>query len=122
NPASEGVSQLVVYKTARASVTSGGIGAAIDIVTRRPLDGDLGFSGSIGAKAVYDQSDTEFARVTPEVSGLLNWVNEAGTFGIGLFGSFQQRNNSAPSASVNDWNIETFSAFSNPGQGRVNAA
>src|SRR6188768_2751294 len=32
NLASEGVSQLVVYKTSSASVTSGGIGAAIDIV------------------------------------------------------------------------------------------
>src|SRR5687767_1597502 len=84
NVASEGVSQLVVYKTARASVTSGGIGAAIDIVTRKPLDGRLGFSGSIGAKAVYDQSDTDYARVTPEVSGLLNWVNDDSTFGVGL--------------------------------------
>ena len=114
NIASEGVSSLVVYKTARASVTSGGIGAAIDIVTRKPLDGQLGFTGSIGAKAVYDQSDTDFARVTPEVSGLLNWVNDDSTFGIGLFGSFQQRNNSAPSATVNDWNIETFGAVLRP--------
>ncbi len=122
NIASEGVSQLVVYKTARASVTSGGIGAAINIVTRKPLDGELGFTGSIGAKAVYDESDTEFARVTPEVSGLLNWVNADSTFGIGLFGSYQKRNNSAPSASVNDWNIETFSQFSDPSRGRVNAS
>jgi TonB-dependent receptor len=122
NIASEGVNQLVVYKTARASVTSGGIGAAIDIVTRRPLDGQLGFTGSIGAKAVYDDSDTQYSQVTPEVSGLLNWVNDAGTFGVGLFGSFQQRNNSSPSATVNDWNIETFADFSNPGRGRVNAS
>src|SRR6187399_3644162 len=78
NIASEGVNSLVVYKTARAAVTSGGIGAAIDIVTRRPLDGALGFTGSIGAKAVYDDSDTQYAQVTPEVSGLLNWVNDDG--------------------------------------------
>src|SRR5688572_18468285 len=122
NIASEGVNQLVVYKTARAAVTSGGIGATIDIVTRKPLDGELGFSGSIGAKAVYDQSDTDFARVTPEVSGLLNWVNADSTFGVGLFGSFQRRNNSAPSASVNDWNIETFGQFADTSRGRVNAA
>jgi TonB-dependent receptor len=120
NIASEGVSMLEIYKTARASVTSGGIGAAINIRTRRPLDGIGGFTGSIGAKAVYDQSDTEFARVTPEVSGLLNWANDDGTFGIGLFGSFQRRNNSAPSASVNDWNVETFSEFSDTSRGRVN--
>lgn len=122
NIASEGVNRLEVYKTARASITSGGIGAAINIVTRRPLDGDSGFTGSIGAKAVYDMSDTQFARVTPEVSGLLNWSNEDGTFGVGLFGSFQRRNNSAPSATVNDWNVETFSQFSDPGRGRVNAS
>jgi TonB-dependent receptor len=121
NIASEGVNRLEVYKTARASITSGGIGAAINIVTRRPLDGESGLTGSIGAKAVYDGSDTEFARVTPEVSGLVNWTNEDGTFGIGLFGSWQRRNNSAPSATVNDWNVETFTQFSDPGRGRVNA-
>lgn len=114
NIASEGVNRLEVYKTARASVTSGGIGAAINIVTRKPLDGEAGLTGSIGAKAVYDTSDTDYARVTPEVSGLLNWTNPDGTFGIGLFGSWQRRNNSAPSASVNDWNIVPYSDFSDP--------
>jgi TonB-dependent receptor len=114
NLASEGVNRLEVYKTARASITSGGIGAAINIVTRKPLDGKAGFTGSIGAKAVYDSSDTAYARVTPEVSGLLNWQNEDGTFGIGLFGSWQKRNNSAPSVTVNDWNIVPYSTFSDP--------
>ena len=122
NIASEGVSRLEVYKTARASITSGGIGAAINIVTRRPLDGDVGLTGSIGAKAVYDMSDTDFASITPEVSGLVNWANADNTIGIGLFGSWQRRNNSAPSASVNDWNVETFAQFADPGRGRVNAA
>jgi TonB-dependent receptor len=122
NIASEGVSMLEVYKTSRASVTSGGIGATINIVTRRPLDSEPGLTGSIGAKAVYDQSDTVYDRVTPEVSGLLNWASEDGTFGIGLFGSWQRRNNSAPSASVNDWNVEPFSSFSDTSQGRVNGS
>ena len=38
NLASEGVSTLEVYKTGRAAIPSGGIGAAINVVTRRPLD------------------------------------------------------------------------------------
>ncbi|RYD19379.1 MAG: TonB-dependent receptor, partial [Lysobacteraceae bacterium] len=38
NLASEGVSTLEVYKTGRANIPSGGIGAAINVVTRRPLD------------------------------------------------------------------------------------
>ncbi len=57
--------RLEVYKTARASVTSGGIGAAINIATRRPLEGAAGFSGSVSAKAVYDGSKTAYDRVTP---------------------------------------------------------
>jgi len=120
NIASDGVSRLEVYKTSRAAIPGGGIGAAINIVTRRPLDAPAGISGSIGAKAVYDASDTyDFDRVTPEVSGLVNWTNEAATFGIGLFASYQKRNNSAASESANDWNIETFEAFSDTGRGRV---
>ncbi|MAF30337.1 MAG: TonB-dependent receptor [Croceicoccus sp.] len=112
NLASEGVSRLEVYKTGRASIPGGGIGAAINIVTRRPLDGAAGLTGSIGAKAVYDASDTfDYERVTPEVSGIVNWSNDAGTFGIGLFGSYQLRNNSAVSESANDWNILPYSQF-----------
>jgi TonB-dependent receptor len=120
NIASEGINRLEVYKTGRASVPGGGIGATINIVTRRPLDGQGGFSGSIGAKAVYDASDTyDFQRVTPEVSGLVNWANDEGTFGINLFASYQKRNNSAASVTVNDWNIETFGQFNDPSRGRV---
>src|SRR4051812_6163846 len=56
NLASEGVSRLEVYKTGRAAVPTGGIGATINIVTRHPLDGPTGLTGSLGAKASYDTS------------------------------------------------------------------
>ena len=111
NLASEGVSRLEVYKTARASVTSGGIGAAINIVTRRPLDGPSGITGSIGAKAVWDSTNTIYSRVTPDISGLVNWASDSGTVGVSLFGSWQRRNNSAPSVTVNDWNVMTYDQF-----------
>jgi TonB-dependent receptor len=111
NIASEGVSRLEVYKTARASVTSGGIGAAINVVTRRPLDGESGLTGTISAKADYDSTDTIYDRVTPEVSGLLNWANPDETLGVSLFGSWQRRNNSAASVTVNDWNVMTYDEF-----------
>lgn len=112
NIASEGVGRLEVYKTARAAIPGGGIGAAINIVTRRPLDAPAGLSGSIGAKALYDGSDTfDHSRVTPEVSGLVNFTNADATFGIGLFGSYQKRNNSAVSQTANDWNILRYGDF-----------
>ncbi len=120
NLASEGVRTLEVYKTSRAAVPSGGIGASINISTRRPLD-TRGLSASLGVKALYDLSTDEGSRITPEVSGLASWSNDAGTLGIGLFGSYQKRNNSAVGATVNDWNVERLSSFLNPANGRVTA-
>jgi TonB-dependent receptor len=113
NLASDGVSRLEVYKTGRAAMPSGGIGATINIVTLRPLDGpETGFRGSIGAKAQYDSSLDKF-KVTPEVSGILSWSNDADTVGVSLFGAYQKRNSAAGSSTVNDWNILTYQDFLN---------
>jgi TonB-dependent receptor len=110
NLASEGVSTLEVYKTGRAAIPTGGIGATINVITRKPLDSrESGFTGSIGAKASYDTSiekdEDGLAKVTPEVSGLLSWKNENDTFGVSLFGSYQKRNSAAASSTSNAWNI-----------------
>ncbi|MDH7973669.1 TonB-dependent receptor [Sphingomonas sp. AR_OL41] len=127
NLASEGVRTLEVYKTSRAQVPSGGIGATINVVTRRPLDArESGFNGTIGAKAVYDMSTNDCvscgSHVTPEVSGLASWSNPDQTFGISLFGSYQKRNFSNVSATSNGWNITTLAQFLDPANGNVNAA
>lgn len=127
NLASEGVRTLEVYKTSRAAVPSGGIGASINIVTRRPLDvKDAGFTGTIGAKAVYDMSTDDCvscgAHVTPEVSGLASWSNPDQTIGVSLFGSYQKRNFTNINATVNGWNITTLAQFLDPNSGNVNAA
>ncbi|WP_246021483.1 TonB-dependent receptor [Alteraurantiacibacter aquimixticola] len=115
NLASEGVQRLEVYKTGRASIPSGGIGAAINIVTQRPLDSaETGFRGSVGAKALYDLSNDGF-HIDPEVSGILSWSDLDDTFGISLFGAYQERQSTAASATSNAWNIAPFSSF--PGQG-----
>jgi TonB-dependent receptor len=117
NLASEGVSTLEVYKTGRAAIPTGGIGATINVITRKPLDSrEAGFSGSIGAKASYDTSiekdEDGLAKVTPEVSGLLNWKNEGDTIGVAVFGSYQKRNSAAASSTSNAWNIRN---IDNPG-------
>ncbi|OYY89424.1 MAG: TonB-dependent receptor [Sphingomonas sp. 28-66-16] len=127
NLASEGVRTLEVYKTSRAAVPSGGIGASINIVTRRPLDTkDPGLIGTLGAKAVYDASAGDCVScgsiVTPEVSGLLSWSNPSRTFGVSVFGSYQKRNFSNVSATSNGWNITTLAKFLDPNSGNVNAA
>ena len=80
NLSSEGVRTLEVYKTAKSALPSGGIGATINVRTQRPLEtSESGLRGSIGAKALYDTSNDGF-KVTPEVSGVVAWSNEADTF------------------------------------------
>jgi TonB-dependent receptor len=123
NLASEGVNVLEVYKTGRAAIPSGGIGASINVRTRRPLDGEEGLSGSIGVKALYDRSVEESLtgadKITPEVSGLLNWADPNDVFGVTIFGSYQKRNFTSRSATSNDWNIRRYSEFINPANGFV---
>ncbi len=127
NLASEGVKTLEVYKTGRAAIPSGGIGAAINVVTRRPLDArESGFNGSFGGKADYDTSSDACidcgSHVTPQGSGLISWSNPDRTFGASLFGSYQKRNFSSMAASVNGWNISTLAALLDPSGSHVNAA
>src|SRR5687768_966062 len=85
NLASEGVSGIEVYKTGRAGIASGGIGATINMKTLRPLD--AGTRLSIGAKAVHDTSVESGSEVTPEVSGLVSWSDSSERFGIAAFAS-----------------------------------
>jgi TonB-dependent receptor len=119
NLASEGVSRLEVYKTGRAAIPSGGIGATINIVTQRPLDvaGD-GLRGSVGAKALYDLSNDGF-HVDPDLSGIVTWTDVDNRFGVSLFGAYQERKSAAASATSNDWNIAPFSSFPGRGPGTI---
>ncbi len=111
NLASEGVSLLEVYKTGRAANPSGGIGALINVVTRRPLDAsESGINGSIGAKAVYDSS-ASLSDVTPEFSGLVGWKNDDENIGLSIYGSYQKRNGTSVSATSNNWNVITRDQF-----------
>lgn len=86
NIASEGVSGLQVYKSGKAGVPSGGIGGTINVQTIRPLE--VGHQFSFGVKAVDDAGGDS---VTPELSGLGSWTNDAGTFGVAAFASYQER-------------------------------
>ena len=104
NLASEGVKGLQVYKTGRAAVATGGIGATINVETVKPLD-SAGTQGVIGVKAVNDTSGND---TTPEVSGLYSWTNDDSTFGVSLFGSFQERDSGSRHSSVEDWELVTW--------------
>jgi TonB-dependent receptor len=109
NLASEAVSQIQVYKSARADTPPGGIGATLNIMTGRPLD--LGNQASVGAKMVYDKSNNNLPdevkgnrSYTPEVSGLYSTTWHEGMFGVAVTGSYQSRNLGVNQAAItNGW-------------------
>ncbi len=110
NVAAEGVGGLEVFKTGNALLPSGGIGATIDILTRRPLDYDNTASISLKANADKSVGDSGSA-ITPEASGLVNWSNDNGTFGIGIFGSYSERDSGAAIGQANDWVVRRANDF-----------
>lgn len=113
NLASEGVSSVEVYKTGKASIATGGIGATINILTAKPLDSE-GIVASVGVKAVMDTTNRVGRDVTPELSGLFSYTNDNATFGVGLSVSHQERDSSSTGALVNNWNIGIWDDVANP--------
>ncbi|NNG24163.1 TonB-dependent receptor [Massilia sp. ML15P13] len=110
NIASEAVSQLQVYKSARAETPTGGMGATINVLTARPLSRP-GMQASVGVKGVYDKSAENLPndvqrgdKITPEISGIYSNTSADGRFGIALSASYQERNLGFNQAAVsNGW-------------------
>lgn len=104
NLASEAVSSVEVYKTGKANIAAGGIGASVNIGTTRPLD-NPGFHATVGAKAVHDTTNREGSDITPEFSTLVSWTDDSNRFGVSFSGSFQQRDSGFIGATVNEWHV-----------------
>lgn len=100
--ASEGVSGVDVYKTFSADKVSGGIGSLVNIKTARPLD-NPGLKVSVGAKAVMDSTNEIGDDVTPEVSGIFSNTFADDTFGVAVFGSYQERDSRSVNADIANW-------------------
>ncbi|WP_045827138.1 TonB-dependent receptor [Teredinibacter turnerae] len=104
NLASEAVRGVEVFKTGKASIATGGIGATVNILTTRPLE-NPGFSASVGAKALHDTTNRTGEDITPELSGVVSWTDENEMFGASVSASYQERDSGYVGATVNDWNI-----------------
>jgi TonB-dependent receptor len=105
NLAAESISAVEVYKTGRADIATGGIGASINVRTARPLDSD-DLVLNIGAKALNDSTNRVGDDFTPEVSGIFSYATENKMFGVGLTASYQKRDSGSSGSTVNDWHIQ----------------
>jgi TonB-dependent receptor len=100
NIASESVTGVQVYKTGKASVPTGGIGATINLSTAKPFDFE-GFKATIGGKALYDESNDVGDDVTPELSGFVSWSDEM--FGASLSLAHQERDSGRSGFANGGW-------------------
>ena len=112
NLSSDAVSALEVYKTARASSPTGGIGATINVKSARPLDIRERLA-SVGVKANYDASigrlpdEIAGSKITPEISGIYSENFADRTFGIAINGSYSKRSSGSNNAFTgNGWQTQ----------------
>jgi TonB-dependent receptor len=118
NIAAEGVSSVEVYKTSKADVPTGGIGATINIKTHRPLDNP-------GQKAVFslealDDKSTKKGSATPQLSGLYSNTSDDGKFGVSISGSYSERESGSQQGKTAFW--RSFSGIQDTDWSGPNAA
>ena len=90
NIASEGISAVEVYKSGRANVASGGIGAVVNVITSKPLE-KPGLRAVVSAKGVYDPGTRKGNSVNPEIVGLFSQTFADDTLGVAISASKQVR-------------------------------
>jgi len=100
--ASEGVSGVSVYKTSRADLPTGGMGATVDVSTARPFDYD-GNKVVISASGIHDSSAEEGSNITPEFGGLFSTQLADGKIGLLANFSHSERDFTESSSHTDGW-------------------
>jgi len=73
------IGRAIVYKNGQADITEGGIGGAVDVQTRKPLDLKRGLTGEAALGAAHT---TLAGKTDPQASALIGWRNDARTLGV----------------------------------------
>ncbi len=89
-----------VYKSPVPELQEGGIGATVNIITARPLEGRDGLHATAQIGGIYD---TLRDKVSPDFAATASWTNPDKTFGIVLAGSYTKRQNQADTIAVDGW-------------------
>lgn len=89
-----------IYKSPVPELQEGGIGATVNIITARPLEGRDGFHATAQLGGIYD---TLREKVSPDLAATASWTNPDKTFGVVLSGSYTKRQNQADTIAVDGW-------------------
>lgn len=104
--AAESVSGVQIYKTARADVASGGIGATVNIETAKPFNFE-GFKSAFSVKAINDSSVQKGDDFTPEFSGMISNRFMDGKLGLLAAFSSSERHSSQEIIASDGWLRQT---------------
>ena len=107
NIASEGISAVEVYKSGRANVATGGIGAVVNVKTSKPLEMP-GMKAVFSAKGVHDPGTRAGNSVNPEFAGLFSKTFSDDKFGIALSVSSQERDGGVQSVTTQNFMSRNF--------------
>ncbi len=107
NIASEGISAVEVYKSGRANVPTGGIGAVVNVKTNKPL-AIPGLRAVVSAKGVHDPGTRNGNSANPEISGLFSQTFKNDTIGVALSLSSQKRDGGTQSVTTQNFMGRTF--------------
>lgn len=103
--AAESVSEVEVFKTSKAHVPSGGIGATINIKTAKPFNYD-DFKAVTTVKGVIDTSVDKGDNVTPELSGMISNTFFDSKLGVLLAFSHAERDSHKERVGTQGWVAE----------------
>lgn len=105
--ASESVRAVEVFKTGKANLPTGGIGATVNIVTGRPLQSP-GFQSVVSGKLVHETSSSDASvsnldELTPEIAATFSNTFADDTIGVLVTASYQERDNREENAANEFW-------------------
>lgn len=77
-----------VYKSTVPQLQEGGIGATVNVITAKPLDGKSGLHATVAAGGMYD---TLRSKLSPDLSGVVSATNDEKTVGFVLSAAYSNR-------------------------------
>ena len=101
---------LELYKTARANIPTGGLGATVNIVTAKPFQ-QPGEKFSLMLKGIHDSSNEVGENVTPEVAGIYSITFEDDRFGFSANFSYYNRDFQRQAANIQGWKAFTDATY-----------
>ncbi|PVM84504.1 hypothetical protein DDF62_22520 [Caulobacter radicis] len=89
-----------IFKSSVPQLQEGGIGATVNIITAKPLDGKSGAHLTLSAGGMYD---TLRSKASPDLAGVASFTNQDKTFGAVVSASYTNRYSQSDQFIIHGW-------------------